>query len=285
MRTGYSLLVAVTILAVAVATAQQQSPAAPQGDPTYATIFYRNGPLSLESYLYKPAGDGPFPLVVYNHGSRANQERVEWPVLFIARVMVPAGYAVLVPERRGYGKSDGKTFTEEIGPDERGARFVDRMIAEASDINAAIEYAKATQPIDGRRVVMMGYSFGGIVATMAAARTGGLAAVVNQAPGALNWEKSAELRAELIASARKIRVPMWCGAAENDATTENARVICGTANAAGAATELKIYPPFVHPTNPNPRAPGHALFAPIGVDVWKQDVLEFLTRYVDRRSR
>jgi hypothetical protein len=75
---------------------------------------------------------------------------------------------------------------------------------------------------------------------------------------------------------------MWCGAAENDATTENARVICATAKAAGAATELKIYPPFVHPTNPNPRAPGHALFAPIGVDVWKQDVLEFLTRYLSR---
>jgi dienelactone hydrolase len=280
--------ITIAVLAAALGTAtqpaQQQPPPRPD-DPAYSTIFYRNGQLRLEAYFYKPAGDGPFPLIVYNHGSRANQERVEWPVLFIARVMVPAGYAVLVPERRGYGKSDGKTFTEDIGPNERGRRFVDRMISEASDINAAIEYAKASLPIDGRRVVSMGYSFGGIVTTMAAARGSGLAAVVNQAPGALNWAKSAELRAELTASAQKIRVPMWCGAAENDATTENARVICATAQAAGAATELKIYPPFVHPTNPNPRAPGHALFAPIGVDVWKQDVLEFLRRSVARSSR
>lgn len=284
MRTVRSLSFAIAVLVANPAAAQQQPPPARPGDPAYSTIFYRNGTLRLEAYFFKPAGDGPFPLVVYNHGSRANEERVEWPVLFIARVMVPAGYAVLVPERRGYGQSEGKTFTEEIGPNERGQRFVDRMIAEASDINAAIDYARVSLPVDARRVVMMGYSFGGIVATMAAARTSGIAAVVNQAPGALNWQKSAELRAELTASAKKIRVPMWCGAAENDATTENARVICATAKAAGAATELKIYPPFVHPTNPNPRAPGHALFAPIGVDVWKQDVLEFLARSVGRSS-
>jgi dienelactone hydrolase len=280
MRIVCSTSGAIAVLATLTIAAQQQPPR--PGDPTYATMFYRNGALNLEAYFYKPAGDGPFPVIVYNHGSRAKQERVEWPVQFIARVMVPDGYAVLVPERRGYGKSDGQTFTDEIGPDERGHRFVDRMIAEASDVNAAIDYATARLPIDGRRIALMGYSFGGIVTTMAAARTSGLAAVVNQAPGALNWEKSAQLRAELIASGKKVRAPMWCGAAENDATTENARVICATAKAAGATTELKIYPPFVPPTNPNPRAPGHALFAPAGVDIWKQDVLEFLHRYLAR---
>lgn len=131
----------------------------------------------------------------------------------------------------------------------------------------------------------MGYSFGGIVTTLAASGNGAVAAVVNQAPGALNWLKSAELRDELTRAARGIRVPMWCGAAENDATTESARVICGAAKSAGGTTEVKIYPPFVHPSNPNPRAPGHALFSPVGVDVWKQDVLDFIRYHVrsDRR--
>jgi hypothetical protein len=68
-------------------------------------------------------------------------------------------------------------------------------------------------------------------------------------------------------------------AAANDLTTENARVICDTARAAGASAEVKIYPPFTHPTNPNPRAPGHALFAAIGVDIWKQDLLDFLATH------
>src|SRR4029077_18636457 len=103
--------------------AQQPRP----GDPSYETLFYQNGPLRLEDYFFKPAGAGPFPLVVYNHGSRANQERVEWPVLFIAWILVLAGWSVRVPERRGYGKAEGATFTEEIGPSERGRRFVDRL--------------------------------------------------------------------------------------------------------------------------------------------------------------
>ena len=258
--------------------AQQQAPQPRPDDPPHETFFYKNGPLELEGYFFKPAGAGPFPLVVYNHGSRANQERLEWPVYYIARLVVPAGYALLVPERRGYGKSEGKTFTEDIGADERGQRFVDRLVLEAADVNAAVDYAKKTFPIDPKRIVMQGYSFGGIVTTLAAAKSTSLRAIVNQAPGALNWDKSAELRTALTAAAKKIRVPMICMAAENDLTTESARVICATAKAAGAAAEVRIYPPFTHPTNPNPRAPGHALFAPIGVDIWKQDLLDFLAK-------
>jgi dienelactone hydrolase len=258
---------------------QQQTPQPRPDDPPHETLFYKNGGLTLEAYFFKPEGSGPFPLVVYNHGSRANQERVEWPAYYIARLLVPAGYAVLVPERRGYGKSDGATFAEEIGTAERGQRFVDRLTREAEDVNAAVAYALVKLPVDPKRIVMQGYSFGGIVTTLAASRSTSLVAVVNQAPGALNWANSAELRTTLTAAARKIRVPMICMAAENDATTENVRAICGAARENGAAAQVQIYPPFVHPTNPNTRAPGHALFAPIGVDIWKQDLLAFLATH------
>jgi carboxymethylenebutenolidase len=271
-----AVILGAVLLSAAAVTAQQPRPDA----PAYETRFYRNGSLKLEAYFFKPSGPGPWPLVVYNHGSRANQERTEYPVAFIAKIMVPAGYALLVPERRGYGKADGPTFAEEIPTTERGPRFVGRLAAEASDVNAAIDDAKANLPVDPKRIVMMGYSFGGIVTTIGASDGGDLAAIVNQAPGALNWDHSPALRAALVAAATKIRAPMWCGAAENDATTDNARAICGAAKAAGAQTELKIYPPFIRANNPNTRAPGHAMFAPIGVDVWKQDVLDFLTKHV-----
>jgi len=278
IRAG-ALIAAIALLARDTA-AMPQTPQPQPGDPAYSTVFYRNGNLNLEAYFYTPQGAGPFPLVVYSHGSRANEEHVEWPVLYIARVLVPAGYAVLVPERRGYGKSEGKTFTEDIGPSERGERFVDRLVAEASDVTAAVEYARKNLPIDGKRIALMGYSFGGIVTTIAGGHSGALAAVINQAPGALNWDKSPELRARLLVEAARIRAPMWCAAAENDATTDSARGICAAAKLSGATVELKIYPPFVHPTNPNPRAPGHALFAPVGVSVWKEDVLAFLATHV-----
>ena len=182
MRSGIARSVALVpaVLAASGASGRAQQPPARPDDPPYETLFYQNGPLRLEAYFFKPAGAGPFPLVVYNHGSRANEERVEWPVLFIARILVPAGYAVLVPERRGYGKSEGATFTDEIGASERGRRFVDRLALEATDINAAIDYAKARLPIDPKRIAMQGYSFGGIVTTLAAASSASLRAVVNR---------------------------------------------------------------------------------------------------------
>lgn len=247
--------------------------------PSYDTIFYSHDGLKLEAYLYKPEGAGPFPLVVYNHGSApAGQEGREWPVQYIAGIFVPAGYAVLVPERRGYGKSEGLPFSKEIGTD-RGARFVQRLRQEADDINVAVEdllSRPAGASIDRGRILIMGWSFGGIVSTLAASRSDRYAGVVLQAPGALNWDRSADMRAALLAAAPNIHVPTWCGAAENDATTENARLLCGAIARAGVPTTVKIYPPFAGPAAKSSAPPaGHAVFAPAGVDVWEQDVLTF----------
>ena len=228
--------------------------------------------------MYRPSGDGPFPLIVYNHGSaQPGEEGVEWPAPFIARTFVPAGYAVLVPERRGYGKSEGMPFSKDVGQ-ERGERFVRRQQDEAGDINAAVEHVlkEFRAAIDTRRIVIMGWSFGGIVTTLAASRSDRFAGVIVQAPGALNWDRSEQVRSALTEAAGRIRVPLSCSVAENDLTTGSARGICAAANASGAKTVLKIYPAFSsgreRPGNP----PGHALFGPFGVDLWRADVLAFL---------
>jgi pimeloyl-ACP methyl ester carboxylesterase len=261
------------VLTITTALAQPAAPALP-----HETLFYTHDGLKLEAYLYVPDGPGPFPLVVYNHGSvPAAQEKDEWPAPYIARLLVPAGYALLVPERRGYGKSEGRSFAEEIGQD-RGPRFIARHRSEASDINAAVEFvlARPGSKLDPKRVVNMGYSFGGIVTTLASGASRRYAAVILQAPGALNWNRSGELRAALSESASQIRVPMWCAVAENDATTESARALCAAANAAGARTTLTVYPPFTAVTVRPGGSPRHALFSPAGVPLWQKDALAFL---------
>jgi dienelactone hydrolase len=124
----------------------------------------------------------------------------------------------------------------------------------------------------------MGWSFGGIVTTLAASGTDRFAAAVIQAPGALNWDRSPELRAALPAAARKIRIPTHCAVAENDQTTESARAVCDAIKSNGILAELKIYPPFSTP-QPRPNvAQGHALFGPFGVAEWTKDVFDFLER-------
>lgn len=268
MRHTVGIVFALTLMTGALPTQDVSVPA-------HDTVFYKSGALNIEAYVYVPPGAGPFPLVIYNHGSRAAQERTERPFGFVARLLVPAGYAVMVPERRGYGKSDGRPFTEEIGPD-RGDKFISRMEDEAADVNAAVEYATAHLSVDPKRIAVIGYSFGGIVTTIAASRSSSFSAIVNQAPGALNWKTSERLRATLVAAAGKIHAPMLCLAAENDATTENAIAVCGAAKAHGGSTNVIIYPPFTDPLATNAAAPGHAIFGAGGVDIWKADVLAFL---------
>ena len=264
----------IVLLWCSVPSATAQAPAP---DLKYDTLFYTSGGLRVEAYLYKPAGPGPFPLVVYNHGSRAGNERRELPMMYVARILVPKGYAVLVPERRGYGKSEGASFSEDIGED-RGPKFMARLQAEADDVLAAVEHVIEEPWVDPTKVVVMGYSFGGITATLAASRSNRFAAAIIQAPGALNWDRVPELRTVLVEAARGIRAPAMCAVAENDRTTESTRKICEAISANRTHTELKVYPPFTPPGNGPTAAAGHALFGPQGVTVWAEDALDFIER-------
>jgi dienelactone hydrolase len=278
------MTLAVVFTVVAAGPVRAQSPSPRPSAPPHETFFYQHDGLRLEAYFYRPEGDGPFPLVVYNHGSAPpGQERVEWPAGFMGYLLPPAGYALLVPERRGYGQSEGQPFSEEIGSD-RGPRYVARMQAEAGDLLAAADHVTRDPAfrIDPRRRALIGYSFGGIVTTLAASGRDDFAAVVVQAPGALNWSRSPELRAALTSAAEKISVPIQCLVAENDATPESARAVCAAVKDAPA--ELKVYPPFTPTRQVNAAAaPGHALFSPQGLSVWKGDVMAFLDKYVRGR--
>lgn len=71
--------------------------------PTYETVFYPSGKMKIEAYVFKPEGAGPFPVVIYNHGSRAGHEREERPFAYVGEMLARSGYVVVVPERRGYG--------------------------------------------------------------------------------------------------------------------------------------------------------------------------------------
>ncbi len=275
-RTAMRSIAGPLLLALRLASSAIAQPA--EAPPPHDTLFYTHDGLRLEAYLYTPPGAGPHPLVVYNHGSALpGEERHERPVPFVARILIPAGYAVLVPERRGYGRSEGKSFSEDIGQD-RGPRFVARLGAEAGDVDAAVDHVLHLPGsfIDPTRVAIMGWSFGGAVTTLAAGRDDRYAAAIVQAPGSLNWDRSEALRAGLTEAAAKIRVPIFCLVAENDATVESARAVCAAARANGTRTLVKIYPRFDSGRQRPGTPAGHALFGPSGVRIWEKDTIAFL---------
>jgi len=179
-----------------------------QSTTRYADLVYSSGGLRIQAYLYKPDGDGPFPAVIYNHGSRVGRERESVPFEHIGALLTRAGYVVLVPERRGYGRSDGPSWPGAVGRD-RG-RFVPRLREETEDVLAAADYLRAQPFLDAKRLGIMGWSFGGVVTMFAVSRSPLFAAAINQAGGALTWDDVPDIRVALIEAAERSTSPPCC---------------------------------------------------------------------------
>ena len=66
--------------------------------------------VELETTLFKPPGDGPFPVLIMNHGKARGSPRQQERDRFVAvsREFVKRGYAVVVPMRKGFARSSGQ---------------------------------------------------------------------------------------------------------------------------------------------------------------------------------
>lgn len=115
--------------------------------------------LTLSALLVRPAGGGPFPAVMINHGSSGPDE--EWRIW--TRKLAEKGYVGLALTFRGYSGSGG---TETYGK------------KEVEDILLALAYLKGLPFVDKERLGMFGYSKGGFNALLASTRTRDLKAVV-----------------------------------------------------------------------------------------------------------
>ncbi len=231
----------------------------------YETVFYPSGKLRIEAYVYKPEGPGPFPVVIYNHGSRVEHDREEVPFIYVGSMLTASGYVVVVPERRGYGKSDGQTFGQAVGED-RGPRFVRRVQEETDDVLAAVEYVKTLPYVDSARMGVMGWSFGGITSVFAASRSEVFRVVIDQAGAALTWDRSPEMQKAL--------------KEENDRTTESVKAAVREAEAYGTTAKLIVYPAFTPRRDAGGTAAGHMIFGVEGWRIWEADVKEFLGKYL-----
>jgi carboxymethylenebutenolidase len=251
-----------------------------QSAPSYTAVFYPSGGLRIQAYLYRPEGDGPFPAVIYNHGSRSGRERQSVPFEHIGRLLTGAGYVALVSERRGYGRSDGLTWPEDVG--RKHGRVVARLDEETDDVLAAVDFLLAQAFVDAKRLGVMGWSFGGIVTMFAVSRSSVFAVAVDQAGGALTWNGNPDVRTALTVAAQKSTTPTLLQVAENDRTTDSITTVAKILEKRGVRHRMVIYPPFAGGGSQSfgTGAPGHLVFAERGTSVWSADVLEFLGRYL-----
>lgn len=140
---------------------------------------------TARAVLFRPSGDGPFPLAVIAHASTQNAlRRAQMPqpeYRALAALLVVRGFAVLVPERPGHG-GGGKYLEDQGGCDE--ADYARAGRATADEIAAAIGLLRKQTFIRPDGVVVIGHSAGAWGAlALAGEDPKSIAAIVAFAPG------------------------------------------------------------------------------------------------------
>jgi len=113
----------------------------------------QSGDLALRAKLVLPSGSGPFPAVVFVHGS-GDESAVD--SYFNPYQMAAQGIAGLVFDKRGTGESEG-TYNQNF-----------HLLSD--DVVAAVEWLRGRPEVDPSNIHLAGYSQGGWIAPLAASK-------------------------------------------------------------------------------------------------------------------
>lgn len=241
--------------------AQSFGPQGPEGEPARRQAWLVPTPDQItasQALLFRPEGKGPFRLALIAHAStqnkirRAQMAQPEYRAL--AAALVARGFAVLVPERPGHGRTGGPYLE-----DQEGCEAPDyALAAQASgdSIAAALEFMRTQSFVSKEPLVLIGHSAGGWGALALADRgVEDIAAIIAFAPGRGGHadERANQVCApdRLIATAARFgeeaSVPVTWLVAQNDSyfSPELSRRMMQAFRKAGSAkVHFQVLPPF-----------------------------------------
>ena len=226
--------------------------------------------IGLETTLYKPDGDGPFPVVIINHGKSPGNPRFQgrYRPALAARYFLQRGYAVVVPMRQGFSQSEGNY----IGV---GCNIESNGEVQADDVQAALDYVSQQSWADNTRVLVAGQSHGGWTTLAFGTRNySGVKGLVNFAGGLRNddcagWQNT--LVRGAAAYARTTAIPSIWFYGDNDSFFGTVyRSMYERYTASGGKATLVAFGNF--------GTDAHAMFgARAGTVIWQPEVDKFLT--------
>jgi dienelactone hydrolase len=271
------------LLALVLGSVLAATPSVASSATAPDTVVVQSGSLHLRGVLYRPDGTGPFPAILFNHGSGHSHQSVmadqRHPEI-LGPLFARHGYVFLHLYRRGDGLSadqgvpSGDVMDGELAKRGIAARNRIQMrlleTDELQDARAGLAFLRALPDVDRHRVAVVGHSFGGSLTLLLADGDPTLRAAVAFAPAGGSWDRSPALRARLLKVARRTSVPIFLVDAENDISTSAEKVLGAERERLGRPWRVKIYPP-----HGNTAEEGHS-FVYFGVSEWEPDVFPFL---------
>ncbi len=124
-------------------------------------IDYPSFDRDIPAWLYRPRGEGPFPVLLSIHGGPEGQEQPTYAYAGLYQYLLSRGIGVLAPNIRGssgYGKAYQKLIYRDWGGDE------------LKDIEGAALYLRGLDWVDADRIGVFGGSFGGFATLSALTR-------------------------------------------------------------------------------------------------------------------
>ena len=259
--------------------ADQLVPIAPE------TVVVPSGKLDLKAFLWKPAGRGPFPAVLFCHGSggAGANHTAGLPISEAAERLAPLflkhGYAFFYLFRRGQGLSaDQGPFMQDMLQREEATKgeearqhlqFVLVTTDHLDDVMAGLKFLKTAPGIDPKRLATVGHSFRGQLTLLAAERDNNIRAAVTVSAAAGSWER-------LLTAVDRSTAPIMLIQAANDYSTAPSYALADEMKRLHKPHLLKIYPP-VGKTSED----GHD-FLYLAIPKWEDDVFRFLDEHVKR---
>lgn len=162
---GAGALLLAGLLAAAPVAAQEQG---------LASVAIDGTTVKLSTVTYKPMGDGPFPTLIFHHGSGLFERPYDPKA--VAQWFVARGWAVIAPSRRGRGGSQGVDEEGTTCSESAALEGADRALR---DIEAVTPALIAQTFVDRSRIAVGGQSRGGILSVAWSGQHPEVRAVVN----------------------------------------------------------------------------------------------------------
>jgi dienelactone hydrolase len=211
-----SLRIVVAVVLVFAATAHSSSAAQPQENPQ--TIVISSGQLALRALIWRPSGRGPFPAVLFNHGSYSTDDPISMEdSRALGSLFAKHGYFFVFLFREGVGLSGGQGIADGdrmaralIADGQEGRNRVQLRLLEHDALDealAALAWLRACPDVDKHRIAVGGHSFGGSLSLLIAAQAPDLCGAIIFAGAAASWDQSPPLRALLLEAVGNISAP------------------------------------------------------------------------------